>query len=202
MVDLPGAVERVERLMSAGLVVASPRPDRNRTYAIDTRDSVSPAFREIVVGAVDLCRTGGLQVAAVASSGTLLCALWAGATGNPFWNVRLTGPRARGFGREVEPSAGVAGTTFVLVDNHVRTGASLRAAVSVLEAHGGVVARAMVLTAGDHVDIDLPLSVALPHRHVIEALRCEAEARARRRPRSRDSGACGDVLCARRDSNP
>lgn len=172
MLDLPGAVERVDRLIAAGLVVDSPRADRARTYAVDTRDSVSIPFRRVVIDAVDNCvrMEDGLQVAAVANSGTMLCAMWAGATEGTFWNALVDGPRSRGFGRDLEPSHGVRGRRFVLVDNHARTGASLRAAAGIIESHGGSVAFAMVLTAGDHVDADLPLYVALPHDRILHGL--------------------------------
>lgn len=172
MLDLPGAVERVDGLIAAGLVVASPRAERARPYAVDTRDSVSLAFRRIVIDAIDTCLRieAGLQVAAVANSGTLLCAMWAGATRSSFWNALVDGPRSRGFGRDLEPASGVRGGRFVLVDNHARSGASLRAASGIIDSHGGSVAFAMVLTAGDHVNTDIPLYVALPHDLVLQGI--------------------------------
>lgn len=177
MLDLPGAVERVDCLIAEGLVVDSPRADRVRAYAVDTRDSVSLHFRRIVIDAIDSClRTEeGLLVAAVANSGTLLCAMWAGATGNSFWNALVDGPRSRGFGRDLEPASGVHGGRFVLVDNHARSGASLRAARGIIESHGGTVACAMVFTAGDQVNADMPVYVALPHGLILHALACPAE---------------------------
>ncbi|ORM27803.1 hypothetical protein BFL43_22180 [Williamsia sp. 1135] len=172
MLNLPGAGERVAGLIAADLVVASPRPDRERTYAVDTRDSVSPVFRLTVIEAIDRIRDadGELRIAAVANSGSLLCALWAGATGRPFWNVLVDGRRTRGFGRNVEPAEGVRGRKFVLVDNHARTGTSLRTAMGIIQSHGGFIASAMVFTAGDRVDFDPPLYVALPHNLIVDQL--------------------------------
>jgi orotate phosphoribosyltransferase len=160
----------VSRLAEAGLIRTSPRPDRTVPYAIDTRDSVSPVFRSVALEAIDAWRsaTGVPRLAAVANSGTLLAALWAGATGQPFWNVLVKGARTRGFGREVEPDVGVAGRAFALLDNHARTGNSLRVAKSIIEANGGVVVSAAVFTAGDDVDYSGPLQVFLPHHQLME----------------------------------
>lgn len=171
MADLPGATERVSQLLAAGLIHPSPRADRPHPYAIDTRDSVSATFRRLAIDAIEQCMSsaGEVQLAAVANSGTLLCALWAGATHRPFWNVLVDSPRSRGFGRQVEPDEGVTGTRFLLLDNHARSGGTLRDATRILEAHGGVVQEAAVFTAGEHVDYDRPLSVALPH-HTVMAL--------------------------------
>src|SRR5688572_6792339 len=109
-----------------------------------------------------------MHLAAVASSGTLLAALWAGATGRPFWNTLVKGPRTRGLCREIEPDLGVAGRRFALLDNHARSGASIRAACSIIERHGGEVATVGVFTAGDGVELEQPLHVFLPHDLVME----------------------------------
>ena len=123
MADIAGSASWVARLAEAGLIRPSPRPDRARPYAIDTRDSVSPTFRAVALEAIDAWRavTSAPRLAAVANSGTLLAALWAGATGEPFWNVLVKGPRARGFGRALEPDEQITGGRFALLDNHARS---------------------------------------------------------------------------------
>lgn len=172
ILDFPDSVAWVSRLAEAGLVRPSPRPDRARSYAIDTRDSVSPVFRAVAIEAIDMWRaaTGCSQLAAVANSGTLLAALWAGATDEPFWNALVKGARSRGFGRDLEPDAGVVAGRFALLDNHARSGESLSVAKGIIEAHGGSVVAAGVFTASDDVDYDGPLYVFLPHYRIAERL--------------------------------
>ena len=57
---------------------------------------------------------------------------------------------------------------FALLDNHVRTGDSLRTACRIIERHGGEVAAVGVFTAGDDVQFDRPLHVFLPHERIVE----------------------------------
>ena len=170
LIDLERSPELVGRLADAGLIGRKAPGQGARPYLIDTRDSVSSAFRSIAADAIDAWRaeTGELPLAAVASSGTLLAALWAGRTGQPFWNALVKGARTRGLRRDMEPDVGVAGQRFALLDNHARSGCSLRSAISIIERHGGEVAAIGVFTAGDDVDIDRPVHVFLPHRLVME----------------------------------
>lgn len=172
LVNQPGSAAWIERLSAAGLVRPTPRSDRPAPYAIDTRDSASPVFRAVAIEAIASWRAaaGSPDLAAVASSGTLLAALWAGATGQPFWNVLVKGARTRGFGRDLEPDDGIVGRRFALLDNHARSGASLRRARAIIDAHGGSVVSAAVFTAGDDVDHDGPLHVFLPHELVMRRL--------------------------------
>lgn len=170
LTELDRSPELVARLAAAGLIAPKVPGTGARPYLIDTRDSTSPAFRSIAIDAVDAWRdeTGDLHLAAVANSGTLLAALWAGASGQPFWNALVKGRRTRGMCRELEPDVDVAGRRFALLDNHARSGDSLRAACRIIERHGGEVATIGVFTAGDDVELDRPGHVFLPHQRILE----------------------------------
>lgn len=78
-------------------------------------------------------------VGGVAKAGTAWGAWLAWAMDKPFANILLDGPRASGLRREVEGD--VAGRRVLIVDNWARSGASLRAAATVVERAGGITAQ-------------------------------------------------------------
>ncbi len=170
MIPLSNSSDLVSQLADSGLIRPKAPGMGSQPYAIDTRDAVSSVFRGVAIAAIDqwFCEVGNHRLAAVASSGSVLAALWAGRHNEPFWNVLVHGRRTRGLRRAIEPDDNLAGHTFVLLDNHRRTGESLSTAQHMLEDHGATVVAFGVFTASDDDGSDLPLHVFLPHGEIME----------------------------------
>jgi orotate phosphoribosyltransferase len=157
-------------LAAAGLLESHPGAG-STPYAVDTRNSVSMEFRAIAFEAIDVWIDDVRPdvVAAVASSGTLLVALWAGARNQPFINVLVKGARSRGFKRQIEPGTPIDGRRVAILDNHVRSGESLQKAHELLLRAGATVCATAAFTAHPEFAPADEFHVFLPHHMLLEA---------------------------------
>jgi hypothetical protein len=160
----------VSRLVDAGLLVDHPG-EGSTPYAVDTRNSASLEFRNVVFEAIDkwVADVRPDFIGAVANSGTLLVAMWAGLREQPFINVLVKGARARGFKRRIEPSVSIVGMRIALLDNHVRTGESISLAGEIVNHAGGEVCAIAACTANPDFEPPFPLHVFFPHHLLLAA---------------------------------
>lgn len=160
-IDLLGH-DALEGLLACGAIVAKPQSDLStgRRWLVDVRDGTNLEARRILTAAVDRAATAAAAdtVVGIVTAGAILAAQWAASHAEPFWTVRLEGPRTGGLRREVEPDT-VRGRRVLLVDNHLASGRSLTDAASIVERRGGIVAGAFVVTARHRSVAPLPTTV-------------------------------------------
>lgn len=130
-----------------------------KDYVINTRGAgASLELRELIVSALAESASDSPPfdvIGGIAKAGTAWGAWLAWMIGKPFANVLLDGPRPSGLQREVEGD--VADKKVLLVDNWTRSGASLRAATSVIERAGGIVAGALTIVRHPATEPAVPL---------------------------------------------
>lgn len=156
-------------LIRRGLLVFPPpgtqfpgRNGRKKAYVVDTRGAgADPVLRRWIVEAL----LGELHagppfdvVGGISKSGTAWAAWAAWAEDLPFANILLDAPRASGLQRQVEGK--IAGRRVVLVDNWIRSGASIRRAAEVVADAGGEAVAAVAIVSSGPVQLGLPVRAA------------------------------------------
>lgn len=106
-------------------------------------------------------------IAGIAKAGVPWAALLAWRTRKPAAVVNLDGPRASGLQRQVEGE--VDGRRVVLVDNLIRSGASLEAAANVVTAAGGQVVGALTVVGNPGVRLGFPILSLWSLRELLES---------------------------------
>ena len=159
-----------------GLIKFAPvdRPFRGRNgrakYAvIDTRGAgTSLPLRELIVehakarlAALPACDV----IAGVSKSGTVWAAWLSWVCTKPFANVLPDGPRHSGLEREVEGD--VSGSRVVLVDNWIRSGASINGAISAVQRAGGAVVGVLVIVERRTVAFEVPVIVLWQYKDLL-----------------------------------
>lgn len=126
-----------------------------KRYLLDSRGAgTNLPLRELLLSlmcaGLKECYPTAQIVAGVATSG-ILWGSWLALSENlPYATVLPDGPRASGLRRQVEGDTD--GHAVVLVDNWVRSGASLRRAEEAVLAAGGTVLGALTLVVDDQVE--------------------------------------------------
>lgn len=96
-------------------------------------------------------------VGGISKAGTIWAAWLAWMEEKPFATVMMDGPRSSGLQREVEGD--VAGKRVLLVDNWVRSGASIRRAADIVSKAGGDPVAVIAIAKTGTPPIGLPLHV-------------------------------------------
>ena len=153
--------DRIPQALELGILLRR-RIDGVIKTVVDSRGSgTKPALHALIVYCLDMSFAvlGGDSIASVAHGGSSWAAVAGYSSGRSFCNVLVDGPRGSGIRREVEPDD-IAGRSAVLVDNWLRTGASLERAAGILKRHGTHVVGVVVISAPtDYV------SITSPHLH-------------------------------------
>lgn len=154
------------KAIKAGLLVFAPpgtgfpgRGADSLPFLIDSRGAGTKLeLRELVVkglAAEAAACTPFDVIAGVAKAGTPWGAWLAWAKRLPFANVLLDGPRGSGLQREVEGDVG--GRRVALVDNWVRSGASIRQAAEVVKRAGGTPVAVLAIVKTGEPNVGLPV---------------------------------------------
>ena len=153
--------------IDAGLLVFPPggssfpaRQNRPLPFLIDSRGAgTNLALRKLIVDELTAKLSNVTDfdvIAAIAKAGTIWAAWLAWVANSPYATVHIGGPRSSGLQRAVEGDINCK--RVLLIDNWIRSGASMVKAVDVVTQAGATPIGALTIVTDGVADLEIPLN--------------------------------------------